>query len=110
MKRSSIVWIVVLFAISALEWQMGRIHERRVCEQEFAASLTNKPLGYEAVGFKPLKELPVLKQIEFVINGETRKFVVGEIKMFDSSRYRTKSELVMDYNDVGVAEIIRKQQ
>lgn len=109
MKRSSIVWVVILFAVSALEWQMGRIHERRVCEQEFAASLTSKPIGPETVGFKPLKDLPVMKQIEFTINGEKRKFVVGEIKMFDSSRYRTKSELVMGYDDVAVAEIIRKQ-
>jgi hypothetical protein len=106
---STIVWIVIVLAVAALNWQMGRLYERGVCEREFATELTAKPLGPETVGFKPLQELPILKQIEIRIDGTDRMFVVGEIQTFEVARYgpKGKSELVLDSNGKAVAQIVR---
>ena len=89
---------------------VGRSYGQYESYQNFAHELTRQPLGFEAVGFKPLRELPVLKQIEINIDGTRRRFVVGEIKAFEVARYGVKSELVMDHNnEFAVAQIVRKQ-
>lgn len=110
MKRSNIAtvtWVIIVLTVGGINWQMGRLHERQANEQKLVAQLTSKPLGPETVGFKPLDVLPVLKQIEVSIDGETRKFVVGEIRMFEVKRYGVRQELVLDSWDHPVAEIVR---
>lgn len=99
--------LVITTVTTTMGWYAGRNYEQFVSHQEFTTQLTSQPIGPETVGFKPLQELPLLKEIKFVVEGQERRFVVGEIKKFESSRYGTKSELVLDWNNTAVAEIIR---
>lgn len=99
--------LVIVSIATMMGWHSGRNYQQVVSSQEFMAELTSTPTGPDAVGFKPLTALPVLKQVDFTVNGKNRKFIVAEIKMFEVSRYGVRSELVLDANDVAVAEIIR---
>ena len=108
MTRSAVVLTVAIALTTLLGgWRLGRDYQRLVSAEDFATQLISRPLGVETVGFKPLQELPTLKQIEVRINGVNRKFVVGEIQRFDVSRYGVRQELVLNYDKVAVAEVVR---